>query len=300
MEDYQVFESGPDDHGKRLDRIVRTLLSHIPLSRVFRALRTGEILLEGKRVPPSTRVSRGARIHIHRSLLPEREPRQKWEPRALPILLETDHLLILNKPPGAVVHGPGSLTDQVRSYLKDRIPPSLAFTPSPLHRLDRLTSGILVFSRSIHGARWFTRALREGGIEKTYLALLEGTLAEPARWEDLLTREGRRSRPSPHGRPALTDVRPLLAAPTATLALCIIHTGRMHQIRVQAALRGHPLLGDTAYGSTRRIRPVLHAWRLRPLSPSPLFPADGLQAPLPDESETILSRILPGWEDALP
>jgi 23S rRNA pseudouridine955/2504/2580 synthase len=187
------------------------------------------------------------------------------------ILAEGRGLLILNKPAGLAVHGPDSLDAWVQSYLENALSPSLSFRPGPLHRLDRPSSGIVVFSKSLEGARRFSLLLRERRLGKYYLALAEGDLAEPARWEDRLAGKDaaeaavRPVRPAGKGagagKDAITAVLPLARAGGLTLLLAKIETGRTHQIRAQAALRGHPLAGDRKYGGHGEGF-FLHAWAL--------------------------------------
>jgi len=162
-------------------------------------------------------------------------------------------LLVLNKPAGVPVHGPGGLDIIVQKYLYKKIPASLSFRPGPLHRLDQPTSGILVFSTSLAGAHYFTALTREGRLVKGYLALVEGLLTKEEVWEDRLVRDSQRHKTlaangAVDGKAALTRVRPLASAAGLTLVRAVIGTGRTHQIRAQAALHGHPLAGDRKYG----------------------------------------------------
>ncbi|MDR2211742.1 MAG: RluA family pseudouridine synthase [Spirochaetaceae bacterium] len=183
----------------------------------------------------------------------------------LDILWEGGGLLILNKPAGLAVHGASAAGDtlekRVRLYLAGRLSPSLSFTPGPLHRLDKPTSGIVVFSTTLNGARRFSALLREGKIRKRYVAILEGDLAERAVWEEDLyrDREERKTRvvkashdSGDSGRRACTAVFPMARTgrkgKAYTLAGIAIETGRTHQIRAQAAHHGHPLAGDRKYG----------------------------------------------------
>jgi 23S rRNA-/tRNA-specific pseudouridylate synthase len=189
------------------------------------------------------------------------------------ILAEGRGILILDKPAGLAVHGPDSLDGQVRAYLENTRSPSLSFKPGPLHRLDKPSSGIVVFSKDLEGARRFSALLRERRLGKYYLALAEGALDGPERWEDRLA--GKNAAGAPGGNPAgaslrapagtgkdaVTWVRPLGRAEGYTLLAAKIGTGRTHQIRVQGALRGHPLAGDRKYGGHGK-EFFLHAWAL--------------------------------------
>lgn len=296
---------GSDDLGRRLDRVMRRLLPAVPLSGLFRAIRTGEILVGGqgpggRLVDGKYRLRRGDTILVGPRLAeslpsaragdvaaeqtdagvragaarrsakdlasgeaPEAGGDRSWLRPA--IILETEDLLVLNKPRGLVVHGKDSVEEVVRAYLAPRIPPSLSFLPGPLHRLDRNTTGLLVFGKSLAGARLFTGRLRSGGVAKRYLALLEGRLTEEVRWADRLSRDrgARITREAGEGRIARTHARPLVHTDRYTLAAVSIETGLTHQIRAQAALHGHPLAGDRKYGAAPFPGGyLLHAWIL--------------------------------------
>jgi 23S rRNA pseudouridine955/2504/2580 synthase len=294
-----------DDEGRRLDRILRKALPDMPLSAIHSLLRKGRVLVDGVPERGACRVRAGAVIQIpfdggdagvsgekHRAL----NVASNLDLRNLHILWEDADFLVLNKPAGLAVHGSDSLETLARSYLAPKLSPSLSFKPGPLHRLDRSTSGIILFSKSLEGARSFSALLRERRVRKTYVALLEGILRRDATWKDLLDRDRElgKSFVFPGGavsggeapREALTRVCPLASAPgtgAITLARLEIDTGRTHQIRVQAAAHGHPLAGDRKYGGApQRGGFLLHACSLElPGQTLPGMPRR-LDAPLPE------------------
>lgn len=218
------FEAGPNDEGVRIDRLLRKLLRDVPLSHIYRMIRTGRVRVNGRRVKTGYRVSRGDEIR-----LPEREgteadrppspgqhapkgaARDATEAVGIDILYEDDHLLVVNKPRGVVTHGSDSLEERVHAHLADRLPADLGFRPGPLHRLDRNTSGAVAFSKSIHGARAFSEILRRGALAKVYLAVLTGAAVESHRWDYPIARRGksRRSEADAEGQPARTWVFPV-------------------------------------------------------------------------------------------
>ncbi|MDR2160110.1 MAG: RluA family pseudouridine synthase [Treponema sp.] len=299
-----LLQAGNDDDGRRLDRILRKALPGVPLSALHRLLRKGRILVDGRPAGPGDRVSSGAVIDIPGAAIAAGKERRLPSPEgetgaegddafppgtpspsallpAAGILAEGRSLLILNKPAGMTVHGPESLNTRVQSYLENTRSPSLSFRPGPLHRLDKPSSGIIVFSKNLAGARRFSALLRERRLRKYYLALAEGSVEGPERWEDTLTGKDAGGFPAGRcaggvfagsaaggpeitGRAAITAVRPLARSgreENHTLLLAEIETGRTHQIRIQAALRGHPLAGDRKYGGGGRGF-FLHAWAL--------------------------------------
>jgi len=198
----------------------------------------------------------------------------------LPILWQDNDLLIINKPAGMAVHGAQSLDLAVRQYLENYLSQpdnkSLSFKSGPLHRLDKPTSGIIVFSKSLEGARSFSSLLREGKIQKYYLAIVEGNFNKEEVWENLITRDKTCKKSFISDNNALsakTTVQPLAVSTGRrkfSLIQAQIHTGRTHQIRAQAAARGYPLAGDVKYGGKPLSKQTstargfyLHAWKMK-------------------------------------
>ncbi|MDR3342880.1 MAG: RluA family pseudouridine synthase [Treponema sp.] len=308
-----------DDDGRRLDRLLRKALPALPLSALHRLLRQGRILVNGTPAEGADRVTAGSVITIPEGAVetsagraqqfpavPAQSIKTAGPPQRAPAwgpLWEGAGLLILNKPKGIAVHGPESLETQVRVYLAERLPPSLSFRPGPLHRLDKPTSGIMVFSVSLEGARYFSALLRERRITKRYLALVDGNLATPVVWEDMLIRDTTQEKTFIAGKDqggaknAGTTVVPLASSLGYTLIMAEINTGRTHQIRAQAAFHGHPLAGDKKYGGT--FQPggfLLHAATLVfPPEEAPKVPTI-LQAPLPPP---FIKRIHELWGGAV-
>jgi 23S rRNA pseudouridine955/2504/2580 synthase len=301
--------TGENDKGRRLDRILRKALSDHPLPLIHRLLRQGHVLVDGKPAGAQDRVDSGVKISI---------PALKGLPRQkslaaktglflpLEILWQGCGLIAVNKPPGLAVHGHDSLDTMVRSFLADKLPVSLSFMPGPLHRLDKPSSGIVVFSTSIEGARLFSSLMRERKVKKTYLALIEGVLEKEELWEDYLVRDrdlkksfvvdsaksSRKPLAQPiiraedteeelreeeKGKRAVSMVRPLEVRDNLTLVEVQIETGRTHQIRAQAGFHGHPLAGDRKYGGHGNGGLFLHAWKIEFLdviieAPIPVYP----------------------------
>jgi len=272
--------TGENDKNRRLDRILRKALPDHPLPLIHRLLRQGQVFVDGKPSKAQDRLDCGARISIP-SL--KDAPKQASVP-SLPspnIIWEGSGLIAVNKPSGLEVHGKNSLDAMVRSFLSDKITPSLSFKPGPLHRLDKPSSGIVVFSTNIEGARLFSSLLREHKVKKTYLAIVEGNVKNEEIWEDELVRDKEKKKTfiarkdSAEGKPAFTKIKPLSANDNYSLITAEIATGRTHQIRAQAASHGHPLYGDKKYGGHGKDGFFLHAWKLEFLEYS-------IEAPLPE------------------
>ena len=251
---------GADDDGRRLDRVLRKHLSALPLSAIHRLLRMGGALVDGRKASASDRLRTGSVLTLPDSAAAATGDRKAGGSASailppLDIVWEDKDILVVSKDAGILVHGEASLEEAVLARLSGTLEPSLSFKPGPLHRLDRGTSGLVAFSVSIRGARIFSEALRSRLIRKRYLAILEGSIGDAEEWEDQLERDkaARITRvvagaDAADGSAATTKVLPLARSPAFSLAIVEIGTGRTHQIRSQAASRGHPLSGDVKYG----------------------------------------------------
>ncbi len=217
------------------------------------------------------------------------------------ILYEDNHCLAVAKPAPLLTQGvpPGipTLEAQVKAYLKERYhKPGNVYLGIP-HRLDRPVSGVIVFARNTKAARRLAEQFQERQVRKLYWAIVEGTaMADAGGWEDYLLKLSEQARTervaadTPGARQAVLQYRRLRAGIDWTLLEIEPQTGRMHQIRVQAATRGWPVLGDVIYGAQRPFGPpaelprdrviALHARSLTFLHPIRYEPLT-VTAPLP-------------------
>jgi len=272
--------TGENDKDRRLDRILRKALPDYPLPLIHKLIRQKKVFIDGKPGKADDRLNIGVKIVIQKEFTQtsnqrfEKDTKKEMEVNlsSLHILWESKDLLALNKPAGLAVHGTNSLDSIAQLYLADKLSSSLSFKPGPLHRLDKPSSGIVVFSKSLEGARLFTSLMRERKISKTYLAIAEGKIEKEEIWQDDLIRDKEKkktfiARKSGTGKNAITKITPLSFKDGYTLIEAQIETGRTHQIRAQAAAHGYPLAGDIKYGA-RKIRNkdkvdiFLHAWKL--------------------------------------
>ncbi|MCQ2572713.1 MAG: RluA family pseudouridine synthase [Treponema sp.] len=293
--DFDSFSLGQDDIDRRLDKIIRRFLPDRSLSEVYGLIRKGLIKINGKKTKENYHIQNGDTLGVASFLIlktdsnkikrsPENDNQHEKkiiENIEKNIVFRNEHLLIINKPYDIKVHGDNeSLESQVKIWYQNKMQnDSLSFRPGPLHRLDKKTTGLLVFSLSSFGARWFTENIENHVISKNYLGLSEGKISElgqKQRWEDKLSKnEGQNNfrtvkKDDLNGKTAITNAIPLKYGKyknkDITLTRFEIETGRTHQIRCQSFLHGFPLLGDTAYkgsplsGESRDF--YLHAWKL--------------------------------------
>jgi 23S rRNA pseudouridine955/2504/2580 synthase len=245
------------DDGQRLDNWLLRALKGVPRSRIYRLLRKGEVRVNGRRARPEHRLAAGDDVRLP----PVRLPRED-EPRRVPpglvatveaaIVHEDADLLVVAKPAGLAVHGGSGLAFGVIEALRASRP---AETLELAHRLDRDTSGLLLVARNRAALRTLHALLREGRVEKRYLALLKGAwnLGKKKIEAPLATqaRQGGKRVVRVHaaGKTADTTFAPVdFFGARATLVEVTLGTGRTHQIRVHAAHAGHPVAGDDHYG----------------------------------------------------
>jgi 23S rRNA pseudouridine955/2504/2580 synthase len=310
----RVVEVGPEEAGQRLDKVLARWLPEVPLTRVFRLVRKGEVRVNGGRTSPEQRLAAGDKVRVP----PVKAQSQTAEVRAATghtpvpqrllekvrtaIIHEDERLLVLDKPSGLAVHGGSGLDFGVIEALRALRPDE----PLELaHRLDRDTSGLLLVARKRSALRELHALLRDGGVEKKYLALVVG------RWElgkklidaplhtDARVGGERTVRVGEGGKSARTQFALVQQyGARASLVEASLETGRTHQIRVHAAWCRHPVAGDPKYGDAEA-NEALRAFGLNRLflhahHVTFSWAGGGLQsysAPLPPELKAVLDAL---------
>ena len=266
--------------GQRLDVFV-SKASGLSRARVQRLIESGHVRVGDHTQKPRHRVSPGDHIQLH---LPPATPLLLTpEPIPLAILHEDDDLIVLNKPPGMVVHpgagwSTGTLVHALLAHCGRLTGIGGVERPGIVHRLDRDTSGVLVVAKTESAHQSLSRQFKGRVVEKQYAALVHGEVRQESgrieaaigRREHDRKRMGVRDR---GGREARTVYHVLRRLPGMTVLTLDLETGRTHQIRVHLAHIGHPVIGDRVYGGRREQRraasdepradrQMLHAWRL--------------------------------------
>jgi 23S rRNA pseudouridine1911/1915/1917 synthase len=286
----------PDDGaGSRLDRVLATRPEIGSRARAERLLAGRLVEVDGARLPKSHRLEGGEEIAVE---LPP-EPELEAEPMEIPILWEDEHLLVVDKPTGVVVHPAGRHTrgTLVHGLLELGLEGGEEERPGLVHRLDRDTSGLMVVARSTKAHGRLQELIRRRAVERRYLALVRGTPRSRAgRIEAPIGRDRhdrtRYSVDTATPRDAVThfDVRETLR--DHALLEVLLETGRTHQIRVHLEAIGLPVAGDPVYGVRGDLgleRQFLHAYRLRFAHPFSGEEVD-VHAPLPGDLEAALQR----------
>jgi 23S rRNA pseudouridine955/2504/2580 synthase len=306
----EYWEVEADAAGQRLDNYLMSRLKGVPRTRIYRLLRKGEVRVNKGRSTPSYRVQAGDRLRIppiRRTVADPASPPPAAVRRRLAdrILFEDERLLVVDKPSGMAVHGGSGLSFGVIEALR-AVRPGDRYLEL-VHRLDRETSGCLLVARRRSYLRSLHSLLRQGRVEKRYLALVRGqwhlgtrTLKDRVRTQ---SRKGgeRHVTVAEEGKEAISRFSPVEIFSNASLVEVQLMTGRTHQIRVQAAAAGHPLAGDDRYGDPAFNRQMKRAGLVRMfLHASSLSfedPVNGelrsFSAPLPDELRGVLDALEP-------
>jgi 23S rRNA pseudouridine1911/1915/1917 synthase len=295
--------------GRRLDEVVAELAG-TSRAQAARWASDGLVEVDGRPRPKSYRLRGGERLH--------------WTPppggaggapvaedRPVGVRYEDDHLLVVAKPPGLVVHpGPGHPTGTLVNALLGRPGTSLstgggdAGRPGIVHRLDKDTSGLLLVAKDDATHQALARDLAAHRVERRYLALVQGRLPAATGTVDAPVgrhpRDRKRMAVVAGGRHAVTHWRVLETFPAVQLTEATLETGRTHQVRVHLASLRHPLAGDRTYGADPTLatrlgltRPFLHAWRLAFTHPATGARVD-LTEPLPSDLEAVLDGLRHG------
>ena len=244
---------------ERIDKYLSETKHIATRARIQRLLKAGLIQVDGRAVKPSYHLRGGEAVGI---TIPDPEPAH-LEAEAIPIdvVYEDKYLVVVNKPPGMVVHPgtgvrTGTLANAMLSHCRDLSGIGGIIRPGIVHRLDKGTSGLIIVAKDDKTHLALSEALKDRRIKRTYEAIVWGTPEHEARIETLLGRSrGDRKRMAVlrrDGRVAITRFRVAEEFEFASRLVIDLETGRTHQIRVHMSHIGHPVFGDPTYGGRRR------------------------------------------------
>jgi len=312
--DSKEFSVAPESDGQRLDRFLVAVLADHSRSQIQKLIADGHVRVAAREARANLAVRAGDRIVV--DLPPAAPASVDAEEVPLEILHQDADVVVVNKPPGMVVHpaaghASGTLVNALLHHIPDLSGIGGEVRPGIVHRLDRGTSGVMVVAKNDAAHQELSRQFHDREVEKEYIALVWGVVQAGRRIDAAIGRDPvhrqKMSARSRHAREAVTRITRAFHMPGLTLCQVAIHTGRTHQIRVHLSAIGHPIVGDSLYGGVhRRVpgdiravthlqRPFLHAARL-------VFthPRDGRRmeftADLPADLQDVLDA-LPGWRD---
>jgi 23S rRNA pseudouridine1911/1915/1917 synthase len=295
--------------GKRLDQAVQSLWPEFSRGRLQKWIREGVLTVDDAVVAPKAKVRAGQSLALKVALKPE----QDWSAQDIPldICYEDDHLLVVNKSAGLVVHPAPGHADQTLVNALVFHAPELSHLPRAgiVHRIDKDTTGLLVVAKTLPAHSKLISAMQERLIKREYQALVWGEVAGSATIDKPIGRHPQHRTKMAAigaGKPAVTHYQIAERFRQHTLLSVQLETGRTHQIRVHLAHVGLPIVGDPVYGGRQRVpgggqqelisafeqftRQALHAERLslaHPITEEPL----SFHASLPEDFHHLMSIL---------
>ena len=262
----------PNDAGQRLDRFVSKAVPLLPESLLQKYIRLKRIKVNGKGAKRDARLQTGDLLQLYINDEFFEKPREensylKVGTPKLSIVYEDENILLADKKPGVLCHSAGvwdynTLIANIQAYLAQkgewRPREENSFAPALCNRIDRNTGGIVIAAKNAEALRILNDKIRDREIEKYYLCAVQGRPRPPeGRLENYLFKDAQKNqvfvkaKPEPGAKTAVTEYKLLRSKGPLSLVECRLLTGRTHQIRVQMAHAGWPLLGDGKYGSER-------------------------------------------------
>jgi 23S rRNA pseudouridine1911/1915/1917 synthase len=284
------FVAGPKDEGRRLDQVLAANIADLSRQKARVLLDRGGVFVDGARTKVAGRIMRAGQVvvanlggAIERATKELGQAARARDEAGLPpfrVVHQDDDLVVVDKP-GGLLTAPTPESD--RNNLAHALAARLGRPVLVVHRLDLETSGLLCFALTEGANRVLAERFREHDIERVYLAVLRGVLADDARTVEVPIA----------GRRAVTHVSVVERFPSATWVRCQLETGRTHQIRLHAQHLGHPVLGDRRYGERSPLDPprmALHATVLGLRHPSSGAPLR-FESPWPDDLAPWLATL---------
>lgn len=256
-------EIGPNEAGQRIDKFIRKWLKDVPLSAIYRSLRKGDIKVNGKKVKEKYSLAEGDVVETREITSTEKKQAFTRIDNKLKITYEDENMLIVEKWPGVLVHsdskdGEPTLTDYVLSYLFDKgdyqPEKEVTFTPAPCNRLDRNTSGIVLFGKNYESLKLLNEMIRERRIKKYYEALIRGRIKDGL-YEAYISKDEDSNiskiyeTPRPNTKKIAMEVKNIQSCGTYSFIEIDLITGRSHQLRAHLSYLNNAIVGDSKYGN---------------------------------------------------
>ena len=306
------YQIQPHQAGQRLDQVAAGVFADFSRARLQGWIKSGQLTVDGQAAKPKDKVYGGEQLYLHLVA----EPEARWQPQAVAVaeVYSDDHLIVVNKPPGLVVHpGAGVADGTLLNGLLHRYPELSAIPRAGIvHRLDKDTSGLMVVARSLLAHNSLIRQLQDRTLGREYEAVVMGELTgggvvdrpmgrHPVNRVKMAVLEHGR-----HAKAAITHYRLIKRYPRYTHIACQLETGRTHQIRVHMAFLKHPLVGDPLYlgrqrwlaGTSENLKTVLAAFSRQALHAkklSLLHPAKEQEChweiDIPDDMQALLNQL---------
>lgn len=298
------------DHNQRIDKYLKKQLPNAPLNFIYRLFRLKDVRVNGVRINEAYILKDQDEVTLFLTAAQKNDfiVPYDFNPSTLksPILYEDERILVVNKVRGLLIHSDineqvETLTNQVLTYLSGKNEfdgKERGYIPSPIGRIDKNTSGIVVFAKTLLVNQQLSQALANGEVDRVYLALIHGKVDTKGTLNYALSKESNGRglvNVDDEGKESITQYKKLKEFDGYSYVEIKLETGRSNQIRVHFAHIGHPLVGDHKYGSHDGFSTLcLHHHKLRFLNlEGDLQYISKLQlsAPLPGDIEQIIKEI---------
>lgn len=259
-------EIGPNEAGQRLDKFLRKWLKDVPLSAIYKSIRKGDVKVNGKKGKEKYSLIEGDILETRDIVSTEKKEKfTRINNDFLKITYEDENMVLVEKWPGVLVHsdskkGEPTLTDYVLSYLYDKgdyaPEKEITFTPAPCNRLDRNTSGIVIYGKNFEALKLLNEVIRERKIKKYYQAMVQGRIKDGL-YEAYISKDESENisqiydEPRKGTKKIATNVKLIQSCGTFSLVELELITGRSHQLRAHLSHLGNPIIGDGKYGTAK-------------------------------------------------
>ncbi|MBU3216629.1 RluA family pseudouridine synthase [Clostridium estertheticum] len=258
-------EIGANEAGQRTDKFMRKVLGDVPLSKIYKAFRKGDIRVNGSKIKEKHSLVEGDVVETKYITSEFKRDEFVRIDNKLKITFEDANILMVEKWPGVLVHadkkdGEPTLTDYALSYLFDKgdYKPEneITFTPAPCNRLDRNTSGMVIFGKNFKSLKLLNEMIRDRNIEKYYMALVSGRIKDGIYEGYIYKNEDANisqvfKESKPDTKRIAMEVKTIESCGTFSLLDINLLTGRSHQLRAHLSMLGNPILGDPKYGNKK-------------------------------------------------